>query len=125
MFNQKSEGAESDIETLVGPDSKITGDIRFRSGLHVDGAIDGGVFADGPGTLVVSSQGRIKGRIEVPKVILDGSVEGDVIASERIELRANARVTGNIEYGSIQMVLGAKVDGKLAFLPRPAKGGQR
>ncbi len=119
MFNQKDTSTGAEIDTLIGPGSTVKGDIRFAAGLHVDGVVDGSILADGPAVLIVSDQGRVEGRIEVPNVVIDGQVEGDVVASDRVELRANAKVQGNIEYGSIQMAFGAQVNGKLTT--RPAK----
>lgn len=112
---KKSTGTGSKVDTIIGKQTRITGDIHFSGGLHVDGTIRGSVIAEN-GTasiLTLSEQGSIEGDVQVPSVVLNGSVTGDVSSSERIELAANARVTGNISYNLIEMAMGAEVNGSL------------
>ncbi|MDX1569165.1 MAG: polymer-forming cytoskeletal protein [Xanthomonadales bacterium] len=120
MFNQKDEMGDPNIDTLIGSNTRFEGDIRFKGGLHIDGEVEGSVVADGSGLLVISEQGRVKGEIDVPEVIVDGQVDGDITASNRLELRENGRVGGNIKYGSIRMALGAQVNGNLAYESNPS-----
>lgn len=103
------------IDTLVGNDTVMTGDLRFTGGLHVDGTIVGNVIAEGEGdaVLMLSEHGHIQGEVRVPHVILNGKVEGDVHASGRIELGQSARVTGNVFYNLIEMAMGSEVNGNL------------
>ncbi|MEM9305541.1 MAG: polymer-forming cytoskeletal protein [Pseudomonadota bacterium] len=121
MFNQKEGVPEGGIDTLIGPETVITGDVRFRGGLHVDGKVEGSVTSDGDGLLVISDQGTVAGTIEVSTVIVDGTVDGDIRATEKVELREHARMTGNIRYSSIQMAFGAQVNGELACETSAAK----
>lgn len=116
-------GRRARIETLVGPQTEVHGDIRFSGGLHVDGTVKGNVVADADGeaVLTVSQAGCIEGEVRVPTVVLDGRVNGDVHAAERVELAAHARVTGNVYYNLIEMSVGAAVNGKLVH--RAAGGG--
>jgi len=109
--------SNTDIETLIGKNSKLDGDIKFRGGLHVDGTIKGNVTAESGAEAVVtiSEHGRVDGEIRAPRVIIDGTLNGDVFASERIELAARARVKGNIHYKTIQMALGAQVNGTVSY----------
>jgi cytoskeletal protein CcmA (bactofilin family) len=55
--------------------------------------------------------------VDAPHVVLNGSVTGDIHASERVELGAKARVNGNVHYGVIEMALGAAINGKLVHEP--------
>ena len=112
---KKSGSADSKIDTIVGKQTRITGDIHFSGGLHVDGTIKGNVIAE-TGTasvLTLSDQGNIEGDVQVPNVVLNGSVTGNVSSSERIELAANAQVTGDVSYNLIEMAMGAEVNGSL------------
>lgn len=126
MFKDKM--ADSDIQTLVGANASVTGDIAFKGGVHVDGEVDGSVVADGDGLLMISERGVVRGEVRAPRVVIDGTVDGDVTASERLELHENARVTGNLRYATIEMRLGATVDGQLQTLgdaqPAPRKVAQ-
>ena len=105
----------SRIDSLIGQQTETIGDIRFSGGLHVDGVVRGNVTADDESrsVLTVSEHGAIEGEVRVPNIVLNGSVVGDVYATERIELAANARVTGNVYYALIEMAMGAEVNGNL------------
>jgi cytoskeletal protein CcmA (bactofilin family) len=92
--------------------------VDFEGGLHLDGSIAGNVRSDqAPGsTLSVSETGSIQGAVEVPNVVLNGTVKGDIHARQRVVLGATARVEGNVYYGVIEMTLGAQIMGKLMRL---------
>ncbi len=117
MFGKKSTRHPA-IDTLVGPGSRITGDLSFDGGCHIDGQVAGNVHAtDESSALSVSEHGTIEGDVNVPQVILNGTVTGDVYASERVELRPTARVIGNVYYNLIEMAIGAEINGKLVHSP--------
>lgn len=103
------------IDTLIGADMRILGDVQFSGGMHVDGNIKGNVDApaDSGATLSVSDAGVIEGSVAVPNVVLNGTVKGDIQAHERVELGATAKVAGNVYYGLIEMAMGAQISGKL------------
>jgi cytoskeletal protein CcmA (bactofilin family) len=107
------------IDTLVGKAARVQGDIEFEGGLHLDGRVAGNVRAVGPpgASLSISEHGSIEGSVEVPNVTLNGSVRGDIYATERVILGPQARVHGNVHYGVIEMTLGAEIKGKLVPLP--------
>ena len=116
MFKNKSNPREGfAIDTLIGPDMLIRGDLEFTGGLYVEGRIVGKVRAvDGkPASLVLAEAGIIEGEVHVPVVIVNGSLNGDVHASERIELAQKARVQGNIHYTVVEMSAGAQLTGRL------------
>lgn len=106
---------KSAIRTLVGVDTRVHGDIEFNGGFHVDGYVKGNVEAtkDENSILSISEQGCVEGSVVVPHLLLNGTVKGDVRATERVELGAKARVIGNVQYNLIEMAIGAEVNGKL------------
>ncbi|MGE0770006.1 MAG: polymer-forming cytoskeletal protein [Hyphomicrobiaceae bacterium] len=114
MFGQKKR-RPTRVDSVIGQQTQIVGDITFAGGLHVDGAVCGNVSAkaDEKATLTVSERGSIEGEVRVPYVILNGVVKGDVHANDRVELAANARVEGDVHYRMIEMAMGAEVNGKL------------
>jgi len=114
MFKQKRR-REAAISTLVGPDTRVHGDLEFSGGCLVDGYVKGNVKSvkDENATLSISERGCIEGAVRVPNILLNGTVKGDVTASHRIELGSNARVVGNVQYSLIEMAIGAEVNGKL------------
>ena len=112
MLGRKKRTAR--IDSLIGQNTEIHGDIVFTGGLHVDGKVIGNVEATDPGSLLtISDQGPIEGEVKIPNIILNGQVIGDVHATERVELAAQARVNGNVFYNLIEMAIGAEVNGKL------------
>jgi cytoskeletal protein CcmA (bactofilin family) len=103
------------IETLVGRSTKVAGDLHFDGGLHIDGTVKGNILAieGSHSVLEVSENGVVEGEVRCPHIVLDGTVVGDVHASERVELGASARVEGNVYYYLLEMTAGAEVNGKL------------
>lgn len=114
MFG-KSKRKHAPINTLVGPDTSVNGDVEFSGGFLVDGRVIGNVKAvgDDHAMLSVSERGSIEGTVVAPHVLLNGTVNGDVFATERIELGPKSRVIGNVQYKLIEMSIGAEVNGKL------------
>lgn len=116
MFKRRNKQPKTlRIDTLIGAGTQVVGDVHFKGGLHVDGAVQGNVVAlpDGEATLSVSDSGLIEGSVQVPNVVLNGAVTGDIHATERVELGATAKVAGNVYYGLIEMAMGAQINGKL------------
>jgi cytoskeletal protein CcmA (bactofilin family) len=122
MFKPK-QTKNANVGTLIGPKTRINGDVEFTGGLHLDGYINGNVKGDSNEStfLSVSQQGAIEGSVIAPNVILNGIVKGDIDATGRVELGANARVLGNVHYTIIETAVGAQINGKL--IHRAAPGG--
>lgn len=113
--SKKSKGSSAKVDTIIGQQTRIEGDIHFTGGLHVDGTIKGSIVAEAgsASVLTVSEHGRIEGDVRVPTVILNGTVSGDVRSDDRIELAARAEVNGDVYYNLIEMAMGAAVNGSL------------
>lgn len=103
------------IDTLIGAGTTVEGNITFSGGLRIDGEVHGNVTCTGeqPGTLVISEHGRVDGEIDVAHVVVNGTVNGPVRSAEALELQPHARVTGDVEYNTIEIHLGAIVEGRL------------
>lgn len=115
--NRKKKTAK--IDSLIGENTEIIGDIKFSGGLHVDGRIKGNIFADGDSNSVLSlsDQGMVEGEIHVPYNIIDGTVNGNVYSSEHVELEARSRITGDVYYNLLEISGGAQVSGQLVYTP--------
>jgi len=109
----------ANIDTLVGSNTKVSGDVEFSGGFHVDGYIKGNIQAepDSQSVLSISEHGTVEGSVSVPHVVLNGTVKGDVSARERVELGTTARIIGNVYYNLIEMAIGAEINGKLIHEP--------
>jgi cytoskeletal protein CcmA (bactofilin family) len=103
------------IESLIGADLIVEGNLIFKGGLRVDGTIRGNVTAqEGQAAmLVVSDQARIEGEVRCLHVVVNGTIVGPVISTELIELQPKARITGDVTYAALEMHQGAAVDGRL------------
>ena len=117
MFGTKSNKPQSRIDCLIGATTAVDGNLTFSGGLRVDGRVRGNVVAaDGEaGTLVVSEDAHIEGEIRVSHVVINGTVIGSVHATEYVELQPKANVTGDVHYRTLEIQLGAVVQGRLVY----------
>lgn len=115
MFERRKAAPQKRIDSLIGAGTVVRGDVTFAGGLRIDGTIEGNVAsADGQaGTLVVSEQARVNGRIAVSHVVVNGTVNGPIVARDYLELQAKARVDGDVTYRTLEMQVGAVVQGRL------------
>lgn len=118
MFFKKSNKIDSRIDTLIGADTRVEGNIYFSGGLRIDGAVHGNVAepVDSPSTLILSEHGRIEGAVAAAKIVLNGKVIGPVKAGQFIELQSKARITGDLHYKSLEMHTGAVIEGRLIYI---------
>jgi len=115
MFKRRDKETVGRIDTLIGRSASVQGDVEFAGGLHLDGRITGSVraTAGSESSLSVSEHGVVEGSVEATHVVLNGRVNGDIFGRDRVVLGAKARVRGNVNYGVIEMALGAEISGKL------------
>ena len=119
FFGRKRRRVLDRIEftTLIGTTSTYRGDITGTENYIVSGAVHGNCEIDGH--LVLVPGGRWRGDIRATHVVIGGEVDGDVHASEKLELQASARIRGNITAPVIAMAEGAVYDGEIHMRPRP------
>lgn len=103
------------IRTLIGEGTTIAGEIRFQDGLRIDGDVQGNVMATGDGRslLVISEKARVNGKVRAGHVIINGTVQGPVVAEDLLELQPKARIVGDVQYEALEMHQGATIDGEL------------
>ena len=118
-----AEKAVESIDTLIGRNSVLKGDLEFSGGLRVDGLIKGHITAtdNKNGTLVLSETGEIEGNVTVPHVVINGTVHGNIISGGHVELQEKATVTGDVNYKAVEMALGASINGNLVCDPSSDK----
>jgi cytoskeletal protein CcmA (bactofilin family) len=111
------------IDTLIGHNTELKGDLTFNGGLRVDGKIRGNVMAKGDSNsmLVISEEGEVEGSVDVPHVVVNGKINGNLISSGTVELQAKADVSGDIHYQALKMELGASVNGNLICARKQAE----
>lgn len=103
------------VDTLIGPQVVIRGDLLFRGTLMVEGKIIGKVIAeDGQDAVLdLTENGSIEGEVRAPVVVINGQLDGDVYSTDRVELKSKARVLGNVHYKVVEMMAGATLTGRL------------
>ena len=122
MFFKKSNKIDSRIDTLIGADTRVEGNVYFSGGLRIDGAVRGNVSepTDTPSTLILSEHGSVEGAVAAAKIVLNGKVVGPVKAGQFIELQSKARIIGDLHYKSLEMHTGAVIEGRLIYIGEEA-----
>ena len=103
------------LSGFVGHGTSLTGDTTFQMMLRVDGHLTGTVSSDG-GTLIVGNNGQLDANVSVGVAQLNGNVNGDISATERIQLGRTARVVGNIATPKLIIEDGAIFEGGCTML---------
>ncbi len=98
------------LSGFVGGGTSVTGEATFKAMLRVDGRFSGRISSSS-GTLVVGSGGQVDANIEVAVAMIQGTVNGDVIATQRIELGRASKLSGNIQTPSLIIEQGAVFEG--------------
>ena len=115
MFGGKTSKPQSRIDSLIGEGTVVEGNVIFSGGLRIDGRVRGNVAAadDQASTLVLSERARVDGEIHVSHAVVNGTVVGPVFGTEYVELQAKSNVTGDVHYRTLEIQLGAVVQGRL------------
>lgn len=118
MFGSGHSKPQNRIDSLIGAGTRIVGDVHFTGGLRVDGEIDGSIIATPgkPSTLVLSEHARVNGEVNVTHLVVNGEVTGPVNVAEYLELQGKSKVTGDVHYKTLEIQLGAVVEGRLIHL---------
>ncbi|HEY0170115.1 MAG TPA: polymer-forming cytoskeletal protein [Pyrinomonadaceae bacterium] len=101
---------EGTLTGFVGNGTTLTGEANFKGMLRVDGTLSGRV-ASADGTLIVSTNGHVDANVEVAVAQIFGTVNGDIVATKRIEMGRVAKVTGNIQTPALVIESGAIFEG--------------
>lgn len=115
---------EGRLSGFVGSGTMLTGETTFKAMLRVDGQLTGLIASD-TGTLIVGTSGQVDANITVAAAIINGIVNGDVVATERVELGRTAKVVGNIQTPSLNIEQGAVFEGNCSMIRQKAEMDKR
>jgi cytoskeletal protein CcmA (bactofilin family) len=101
---------EGTLSGFVGGGTVVTGEANFKAMMRVDGHLSGRVSSTS-GTLIVGANGKVDANIEVAVAVIHGTINGDIIATQRLELGRAAKVNGNIQTPSLIIEQGAVFEG--------------
>ncbi len=109
MKKKKRNKAQQDIGSFLGKNIKFEGDLKFSGAIRIEGYVKGNI--SGEGTLLIDIEGKVESDIYVSQVINYGEIHGNIIAEEKIDLRASGTVFGNIKAPVIEIEEGATFQG--------------
>ena len=106
---------EGRLSGYVGNGTVLTGETAFQAMLRIDGHLTGRVTSEN-GTLIIGATGRVDANIMVAAAMINGTVNGDIVAMDKIELGRTARVVGNIQTPKLIIEDGATFEGGCTML---------
>jgi cytoskeletal protein CcmA (bactofilin family) len=106
---------EGRLSGFVGHGTTLTGETEFHAMLRVDGHLIGTVTSEA-GTLIIGTNGQVDANVMVAAAMINGTVNGDVIASEKLQLGRTARVLGNVQSPRLIVEEGAILEGSCSML---------
>lgn len=106
---------EGRLSGFVGHGTTLSGETQFHAMLRVDGHLVGSVSSEA-GTLIIGNNGQVDANISVAAAMVNGSVNGDIVASEKLQLGRTARVMGNISSPRLIIEEGAILEGSCSML---------
>ena len=114
MFSKDNEK----LESFVGSNAHIKGEMNVKGTLRLDGAIEGCVNAD---WVILSENALVKGDIAAQKIIIAGRVEGNLRAKELVEVQSRGKVIGEIFTDKLSVTEGAEINGKIQMKSEESK----
>jgi cytoskeletal protein CcmA (bactofilin family) len=106
---------EGRLSGFVGHGTVLTGETNFQAMLRVDGVLQGTVSSEA-GTLIVGANGQVDANVAVASATVNGTVNGDIVATEKLHLGRTARVVGNVQTPKIVIEEGAILEGSCSML---------
>jgi cytoskeletal protein CcmA (bactofilin family) len=111
IFKRRIQDSSGGPTTYIAPSTKIVGTISGQGSYVFCGTVEGDCDINGP--LTLAEGGTWKGVLKANDVIVAGTVEGDVVARQRVEISGTARVSGSLSGNSIAVAEGAVIEGEI------------
>lgn len=111
------------IDTLIGEQSSFNGELSFEGAVRIDGKFEGNLRSQKDGTLIISEAAQVIGEVDVPNLILHGTIRGNVRATKSLKIGASGKLNGDVEYAVITLSEGASINGRCSRIAdkEPAK----
>ncbi len=106
---------EGRLSGYVGHGTTLSGETSFQKMLRVDGHLTGRITSD-DGTLIVGTSGQVDANVVVATAIINGKVNGDIIATKKLQLVKTAQVVGNIQAPRLVVEDGALIEGNCSMI---------
>jgi cytoskeletal protein CcmA (bactofilin family) len=111
LFKRRIQDSGAGPTTFIAATTKIVGTISGKGPYVFCGTVEGNCDIDGPATLAPG--GKWQGTMRATDIVVAGTVEGDVIAKQRVEIAGTARITGSLSGNSIAVAEGAVIEGEI------------
>ncbi len=119
-FEKVNESGKEAEMANVTQDSEIKGTIKFGQAMRVDGSFDGELISDN-GELIVGKTGKVKANVKVKSAVVEGRVDGNIRASDKVELKQSARIFGDVQAKSLVVEQGVIFVGNCNVYPEGSK----
>lgn len=106
MFSKETDK----LETFLGSNSSLNGELTVRGTLRIDGALEGQLDAH---CVILSETGEVKGEIKAKSILIGGKIDGNVRAQELVEIKSKGRVLGDIFTPKLAVIEGGEFNGKV------------
>ena len=113
---KKLDDSTNDIETIIGRNTVIKGEINGSSNLRIDGTVEGTVTISG--SIIIGDGGRVRGDISASELIVSGSVEGNATIDNGLSIYSTGQLVGDIKAGSLKIEEGGIVKGRSEMAPQ-------
>jgi cytoskeletal protein CcmA (bactofilin family) len=112
-------------QTVIGAGARFKGELTLSGGALIQGTVEGSITAEGPGELKFAAQSQTRASVRAATVLIEGQYDGDVLATERLQLTSSARVTGEVVAAAMIVAEGATFAGKVAVGPDAVAASSR
>jgi len=113
MRSEKQTSVDNhNIQTIIGQHAKFKGELIFEGAVRIDGNFEGNIRSSNGGTLIISEVATIIGDVDVPNLVLHGTVSGNVWARESLKISATGKLKGDVEYRMMSLSEGASINGR-------------
>ncbi|ORT98855.1 protein of unknown function DUF583 [Anaerovibrio sp. JC8] len=113
---KKIDDAANDIETIIGRNTVIKGEINGSSNLRIDGTVEGTVTVSG--SIIIGEDGRVKGDIAANELVVSGQVEGNATIDNGLSIYSTGQLVGDIKAGSLKIEEGGTFRGRSEMNPQ-------
>ncbi|TAJ15245.1 polymer-forming cytoskeletal protein [Marinilabiliaceae bacterium JC017] len=96
---------ENKLPNMIGPGTKIVGNIETNGDIRIDGSIDGNILSKGK--VVIGPNGIAKGEIQCSNAEVSGNINGKIVVTELLSLKATSKINGDIKTGKLTIEPGA------------------
>ncbi len=120
-------GNPQEYTTVLGPDAVFKGELTFEKGMRLHGKLNGSVTT--PGRLHVAREAKLEANVEAGAIIMEGEVQGNMVAADRIEMKPTTRYEGDLTTSKLVVEEGAQFKGHVSVGPdavkaRPPQAGR-